>query len=165
MEGISSGPPSNNNQPFAYYNDNPNGPPPAYNPNYQSPQIYPVQQPPLITNPQQHSMNYPSSQPPSYQIVNMQPQSQRIVYQNTSNLPLHPTNTMCPICKKNVTTKVRMESGLLTWLICGGCCLAGLWIGCCCIPFCIDQCKDAVHECSECSMILYFCSNIYIYHN
>ena len=47
-------------------------------------------------------------------------------------------------------TRCEHESGLATWLVCGGCCLFGLWLGCCLIPFCLNDMKDTRHICTNC---------------
>jgi lipopolysaccharide-induced tumor necrosis factor-alpha factor len=51
-------------------------------------------------------------------------------------------------------TSVTYESGLGTWLVCGGICLFGLWAGCCLIPFCINDLKDANHICTNCKKLI-----------
>jgi len=61
-----------------------------------------------------------------------------------------PVLCQCPYCQQQVLTKVEHESGLGTWLICGGMCLFGLSLGCCLIPFCINDLKDARHKCPNC---------------
>ena len=43
-------------------------------------------------------------------------------------------------------TEATYRPGLLTWLIAGGVCLVGCWLGCCLIPFCIDGVQDVEHR-------------------
>eukprot|EP01117_Protostelium_nocturnum_P009300 TRINITY_DN3331_c0_g1_i1.p1 TRINITY_DN3331_c0_g1~~TRINITY_DN3331_c0_g1_i1.p1 ORF type:complete len:141 (-),score=30.51 TRINITY_DN3331_c0_g1_i1:102-524(-) len=65
-----------------------------------------------------------------------------------------PQNHVCQFCNANVVTRVNYDSGLLTWLACGGLCLVGCWLGCCFIPFCVDGCKDVVHTCPNCNKLV-----------
>jgi lipopolysaccharide-induced tumor necrosis factor-alpha factor len=57
----------------------------------------------------------------------------------------------CPQCRQQVVTGVQYESGGGTWLISLGICIFGGIFGCCLIPFCINECKDAVHICPACN--------------
>ena len=52
-----------------------------------------------------------------------------------------PTRCKCPNCRQEVVSRVDYEPGGLTWLISGILCLFGCWLGCCLIPFCVDDCK------------------------
>ncbi|XP_072168312.1 lipopolysaccharide-induced tumor necrosis factor-alpha factor homolog [Diadema setosum] len=127
--------------------------PPAGYPQ-QPPAAYP-QQPPA-GYPQQPPVGYP--QQPAGQgvdgsnvvIVN-QPPTTFTTIQHTIQFRDAPVNCPCPNCNNQVTSVVRREVGGFTLLIAGGLCIVGLWMGCCLIPFCIDQCKDAVHTCPVCN--------------
>ena len=88
----------------------------------------------------------------------------------------NPVRTICPHCGKTVSnttvvlyyvmkitfpmkpfkvmTEVSYKSGAVTWLSCGGCAILGCCLGCCLIPFCIDDLKDAVHTCPNCKKII-----------
>ncbi|XP_035670147.1 lipopolysaccharide-induced tumor necrosis factor-alpha factor homolog [Branchiostoma floridae] len=62
----------------------------------------------------------------------------------------------CPTCQQNIQTTVEYEIGLFTWLMVGGVCLFGcaiplVWLGCCFIPLCIKDLKDAKHTCPNCN--------------
>jgi len=61
---------------------------------------------------------------------------------------------VCPSCRATVTTTTVYEAGGLCWLICFGCLFFGLWLGCCLIPFCINECKDVVHKCPNCNALI-----------
>ncbi|XP_076814014.1 lipopolysaccharide-induced tumor necrosis factor-alpha factor homolog [Clavelina lepadiformis] len=61
-----------------------------------------------------------------------------------------PTNTVCPHCNATVITRPRAEVGTVTWAAAGILILLGCWLGCCIIPFCIDECKDIFHDCPNC---------------
>jgi lipopolysaccharide-induced tumor necrosis factor-alpha factor len=68
--------------------------------------------------------------------------------------------TSCPHCHADIATTVEYESGTMTWLVCGIIVLVGLlvfWcalLGCCFIPFCINDCKDVIHSCPACKQTL-----------
>jgi lipopolysaccharide-induced tumor necrosis factor-alpha factor len=53
-----------------------------------------------------------------------------------------------------VTTTTMYESSAGTWLIALVVCLAGCWLGCCLIPFCVDAMKTARHFCPICQSAL-----------
>ncbi|XP_078660610.1 lipopolysaccharide-induced tumor necrosis factor-alpha factor homolog isoform X2 [Branchiostoma floridae x Branchiostoma belcheri] len=63
----------------------------------------------------------------------------------------HPVTCVCPTCHQTVQTRVTSEVGLITWLAMGGLFLVGCWAGCCLIPLCIDELKDARHSCPNCN--------------
>ena len=61
-----------------------------------------------------------------------------------------PVAGVCPLCKQQTVTQVHYEPGGATWGACLGLSLVGCWLGCCLIPFCVDDAKDAHHYCSAC---------------
>uniref|UniRef100_A0A1I8JPF4 LITAF domain-containing protein n=1 Tax=Macrostomum lignano TaxID=282301 RepID=A0A1I8JPF4_9PLAT len=65
-----------------------------------------------------------------------------------------PVTTTCPHCPPHITQAVSYVNGLAPWLISGGLILIGCWLGCCLIPFCIDDLKDAEHRCPNCQQWL-----------
>ncbi|CAG2165519.1 unnamed protein product [Oppiella nova] len=65
--------------------------------------------------------------------------------------PMHVT---CSHCGQQVMTETDEASGLLTWLLVGGLCVFGCWLGCCLIPFCVADCKDIEHRCPSCKAFL-----------
>ncbi|RUS81057.1 hypothetical protein EGW08_011176 [Elysia chlorotica] len=61
-----------------------------------------------------------------------------------------PALIVCQHCQATVTTSTDYTTGVMTWLLAGGVCLVGCWLGCCLIPFCIDAGKDVIHTCPNC---------------
>ncbi|CAH8668228.1 unnamed protein product [Schistosoma margrebowiei] len=61
----------------------------------------------------------------------------------------NPVGMTCPYCHHIIVTKVRSESGLLAWLLCGVMFLTGLWLFCL-IPFYLKSTQDVVHICPLC---------------
>jgi len=66
----------------------------------------------------------------------------------------HPQVTFCPRCSKNVVTRVEYKVGTGTFVSGAFIAFVGGTLGCCLIPCCLDDCKDAVHLCSECTQEL-----------
>ncbi|CAF1036392.1 unnamed protein product [Rotaria sordida] len=60
----------------------------------------------------------------------------------------------CPNCHQTIVTRVERSNGILVWLICGILILVGCWLGCCLVPFCIDELKDTTHYCPNCGIML-----------
>jgi lipopolysaccharide-induced tumor necrosis factor-alpha factor len=98
---------------------------------------------------------YPSA-PPTYTPVPTQ------TYQ-TETVPLvvqHqvwgeiPQRHTCQFCGQSIVTTVVYENGLLTWLVAGGICLVGCWLGCFAIPFFLNSLKDPVHLCPACNNVV-----------
>jgi len=124
-------------------------------------QPYPfVQAPPVGFNPDGQPQ-----QPYAPQIIHTQPGQpmptaplvggQTTVIIQQPRFGTQPVLVQCPYCHQQAMTKVEHESGLGTWLICGGMCLFGLSLGCCLIPFCINDLKDARHKCPNCKRTIH----------
>lgn len=62
--------------------------------------------------------------------------------------------TQCPTCRHTGPTNVVFDPGCGTWLVCGALALVGCWMGCCLVPFCMDDCKDATHQCASCHRVV-----------
>ncbi|KAF4118266.1 hypothetical protein G5714_000317 [Onychostoma macrolepis] len=128
--------------------------------------------PPLYSGPQtaQTGINYPGQQavyppqagpqaapyqPPPYgfgdPIITVQPTIVPVVV--GVSLTDVPGRVTCPHCMTDVVTEIEHISGLLTWLICGSLAIFICW-PCCCIPFCVDACKDVKHTCPNCKNII-----------
>ncbi|XP_048049148.1 lipopolysaccharide-induced tumor necrosis factor-alpha factor homolog [Megalobrama amblycephala] len=67
-----------------------------------------------------------------------------------------PVQAHCPVCIQNVITRLEYTSGALVWLSCAGLAIFGCIYGCCLIPFCVDNLKDVIHHCPNCSSVLGF---------
>jgi len=61
---------------------------------------------------------------------------------------------VCPSCHATITTTIIYEAGGLCWLLCIGLFIFGFCLGCCLIPFCINDCKDVVHKCPNCNAMI-----------
>jgi len=55
----------------------------------------------------------------------------------------------CPHCQAEISTTVIYKDGRMTHIAALILCLFGCYC-CCCIPYCMDSCKDAEHECPNC---------------
>ncbi|XP_051558192.1 cell death-inducing p53-target protein 1 homolog [Myxocyprinus asiaticus] len=77
--------------------------------------------------------------------------TQVVMLTNLTDVPSHIT---CPHCLQGVVTETEHLSGLLTWLICGTLAVFVCW-PCCCIPFCVDGCKDVQHSCPNCKRVIH----------
>ncbi|XP_066305154.1 lipopolysaccharide-induced tumor necrosis factor-alpha factor homolog isoform X2 [Branchiostoma lanceolatum] len=150
-------PPPQPGQPGAY-------PPGPQQPGPGQPVVYMTQPPGPVQYPAQpHLATYPQPPPGGYTpqgpgqppappgttvivsqpgVIVTSPQSFRTGY---------PVTCVCPTCHQTVQTRVDSEVGLITWLAMGGLFLVGCWAGCCLIPLCIDELKDARHSCPNCS--------------
>ena len=63
-----------------------------------------------------------------------------------------PRTGICPHCKANVTTGLRFEPGMGTHATCFGLfCCTGV---CCCVPYLLNDMKDATHVCPNCQRII-----------
>ncbi|XP_078614769.1 lipopolysaccharide-induced tumor necrosis factor-alpha factor homolog [Branchiostoma floridae x Branchiostoma japonicum] len=133
------------------------------------PPSYPTQAPPPGYQPGQTQHNPP--QPANYQ----QPQTVgtvqstttvfvpqpgvAVVRVNPTTRSSQPVSLTCPSCNQNVLTTVQYETGTFSWLMVGAVFLFGfafplVWLGCCFIPLCIKDCKDAKHTCPNCKTYL-----------
>ncbi|CAJ0583757.1 unnamed protein product, partial [Mesorhabditis spiculigera] len=98
--------------------------------------------------PQEPMPGYHTRLPP----IQHQQQPQPAVYNVTQMLHVklgpRSCDIVCPFCRTHTRTRLKHESGILTWLLCGALFFFGFWI-CCCCPFCIDTCQDVEHSCSQ----------------
>ncbi|XP_019958389.1 LITAF domain-containing protein-like [Paralichthys olivaceus] len=70
-----------------------------------------------------------------------------------------PGQAVCPHCHQTVVTTAEHKAGLMTWAICGCLTIFGCFL-CCCIPFCVDSCKDVEHHCPSCHKVIYLYKRI-----
>ncbi|XP_051789297.1 LITAF domain-containing protein-like [Erpetoichthys calabaricus] len=66
-----------------------------------------------------------------------------------------PGQAICPKCNQQVLTDTTPVSGALTWISCSLIAFCGGILGCCCIPFCLNRCKDVRHTCPHCQQLLF----------
>eukprot|EP01017_Pseudomicrothorax_dubius_P050730 TRINITY_DN964_c0_g2_i1.p2 TRINITY_DN964_c0_g2~~TRINITY_DN964_c0_g2_i1.p2 ORF type:complete len:115 (+),score=25.76 TRINITY_DN964_c0_g2_i1:134-478(+) len=65
-----------------------------------------------------------------------------------------PLALRCATCNQVVSSKVKFEIGGGNHAAAFLTCMTGGWAGCCLIPYCFDDCKDAVHTCPTCNNVL-----------
>jgi len=70
-----------------------------------------------------------------------------VIMVNSNQVPRHSAKLRCPHCNKTVDTVVQYEDNALVWVLC---IILFIFTFLCCIPFCINDLKDAVHYCPIC---------------
>ncbi|CAM4855358.1 unnamed protein product [Rotaria socialis] len=65
----------------------------------------------------------------------------------------YPMQCTCFQCRRQIVTRTEKKNGLLVWISIGALFIFGFWV-CCCIPLCIDACKDTEHYCPSCNPML-----------
>ncbi|XP_019635431.1 PREDICTED: lipopolysaccharide-induced tumor necrosis factor-alpha factor homolog [Branchiostoma belcheri] len=142
-------------QPGAYPAPQPAQPPPPGQPGVYAPQ---PQQPGYAQQPPGTFVSQGPGQPPVPPGTAMYVSQPGVVVMGVDQptRSQHPFRMTCPTCQQNIQTTVEYEIGLFTWLMVGGVCLFGfaipfVWLGCCFIPLCIKDLKDAKHTCPNCS--------------
>ncbi|XP_069132229.1 lipopolysaccharide-induced tumor necrosis factor-alpha factor homolog [Argopecten irradians] len=124
----------------------PNEPPPKYE---VGPQGGYQQAPPPGYPPQGA---YPQGYTPQGQPVYMaQP---TMVVQPRMGFGPNPQPMQCQHCHATISTTLEYEAGALTWLSAGILCVFGCWLGCCLIPFCINDLSDVKHKCPNCNKMV-----------
>lgn len=103
----------------------------------------------------QQQQHHPHSQ---YNLEHQQheiqaPTPQTMVVRNPAvHLGSTPCQFHCPNCNQVVTTEVSYQAGMATWLFVFILVIVGFWL-CFWIPLVMDECKDAVHNCSNCGYV------------
>eukprot|EP00088_Acartia_fossae_P033439 TRINITY_DN34225_c0_g1_i1.p1 TRINITY_DN34225_c0_g1~~TRINITY_DN34225_c0_g1_i1.p1 ORF type:complete len:152 (-),score=17.00 TRINITY_DN34225_c0_g1_i1:28-483(-) len=119
------------------------GPPPYYTQNPAAPVPPPPQQqytrPPIQEVP-----------PPPIQYV----QSPPVTVVNKIHVGKDPISMLCPNCRCQILTRVEDDVGVVGWITAGFLCLMGFWLGCACIPLCMDSFKDFTHFCPSCNVVI-----------
>lgn len=119
---------------------------------------FPGQQTAYVSQADPSVLLYPSSPPYGFEALPtnvQQPMAVPVVTQVVMMPTLTdvPGRITCPHCHQDIMTETEHLSGLLTWLICGTLALFVCWL-CCCIPFCVDACKDVKHSCPNCKNVI-----------
>ncbi|CAF3799978.1 unnamed protein product [Adineta steineri] len=82
--------------------------------------------------------------PPRYDTAQSSASSQ--IHQQSSGTSFKygqdPLNCKCIYCHQQVVTRIEKENGLIAWICCAVLLLIGCWLGCCLIPFFIDDLKQ-----------------------
>ncbi|KAK5642937.1 hypothetical protein RI129_009104 [Pyrocoelia pectoralis] len=96
----------------------------------------------------------PAQPPPPPGYVGQMPTSHVYAGQPVMSAPAafgpNSATLTCPYCHKGVTTVVRAESSSKTHLFAVLLC----FVSCCCIPYCMDSCKNKNHYCPSCNAFL-----------
>ena len=61
---------------------------------------------------------------------------------------------VCPKCGEHVSTTIRAETSAIQHIFAFCCCIFGLWLGCCLVPYCMDDLKQVTHSCPSCGATL-----------
>mmetsp|Transcript_23730 Transcript_23730/g.60362 ORF Transcript_23730/g.60362 Transcript_23730/m.60362 type:complete len:189 (+) Transcript_23730:50-616(+) len=96
----------------------------------------------------QGAVMQPVAAQPATVVVQQQSFQQPVVYGR------HSVRMTCPTHGTPSHTNPVAEPGLGTWLLCLGLCCIGCDLGCCFIPFCVDDAKDIKHHCANCGTVV-----------
>jgi len=96
---------------------------------------------------------YPSLPPSDPSYANPQPPQQVVQIVQMPNLGSESTRMTCPHCGAQISTRVKYSSGTMTHVAALLLCLFGCW-PCVCVPYCVDSCMDADHECPNCDKFI-----------
>jgi len=110
--------------------------------------VYPQQQGSQPYPQQQYGMQPAQYSQPGQQattVVVTQP-----AYSVVQHFRESPVRIKCQFCQADIVSSTYYETGTLTWVACFVIAIVGCWLGCCLIPFCMDACKDVVHQCPNC---------------
>ena len=118
-----------------------------------SPQ-YPNQPQQLPQAPPQQPPNYTYTNQPTPFIPQAPPQQPNIPNGQTFSYSRVSARVICQFCNQQTDTSIEHKNGLMVWLGCGGAVCVGCWLGCCLIPFCIDDLKDCYHICGNCGKVV-----------
>ncbi|XP_021348900.1 cell death-inducing p53-target protein 1 homolog [Mizuhopecten yessoensis] len=112
-------------------------------------QGYPPQgAPPPYTQPPQPATQYAGSSTTAV-VVNAGPQT--VI--GAGILREASARCYCPHCHADIMTSTTYTAGNLVWISFILMFFFGFWL-CCFIPFCVDGCKDVVHNCPNCGAVV-----------
>lgn len=103
--------------------------------------------PPMPQPEQHHHIHYVPPQPAP---IAQEPVRTVIV---TSQVGPDPSMVCCPSCRQTVVSRMEYESSTRTHVAAGLLCLVGCWL-CCCLPYCMDSCRNGNHYCPNCGSYL-----------
>lgn len=72
----------------------------------------------------------------------------------TFGFQAQPKQHQCQFCQTVMVTQVQSGPSLGTHLVACGLCGIGLSLGCCLIPYCLDDTKEHNHHCSKCNRLV-----------
>jgi len=111
------------------------------NPNHDLP-------PPYYPNLDKEHGNQGGQGPPAFEAPPHQVSPAVVQIVQVMNLGPRSTRMHCPHCGADVETRVKFNPGRMTHLAAIILCL--LCWPCVCVPYCIDDCMDADHDCPNC---------------
>ncbi|CAF3830872.1 unnamed protein product [Rotaria magnacalcarata] len=82
------------------------------------------------------------------------PQVTQIVTVMQPKLGSLPVQCTCSKCHQSIVSRTELSNGLAVWAACLVLVIVGCWLGCCLIPFCVDDLKDVTHHCPNCNTVL-----------
>lgn len=100
----------------------------------------------------------PNSQYPQPQIEQAQPVFEQVrpISENEHITPIYGETSVkakCPRCKRVGFTSIEREIGMSTWMVSLALTVFCL-VPCNYFPFCMPQCKDAIHHCGNCDFVV-----------
>ena len=127
---------------------------------FQNNQVQPIQYAPLEQHMENKQQNFNDINMVNPIVVGQEIRAEMFgkVYQPQAEIlkitSREPQIAYCPRCRANMLTKVEYQIGLGTVISAVFIAFMGGTAGCCLIPCCIKDCKNAVHFCTTCNQEL-----------
>lgn len=127
-------------------------PPPSAPPSYAQAVGGVPPQAPFIPQPQVYPQMHMQQQQQQQPFIPQQAPSTIV----TTIVPLGPqtTHMICPHCHHEIDTATKTTPSKMAWIASLVICLIGCNLGCCLIPFCMDDCMNTDHNCPNCKAYL-----------